>query len=102
MSVTACGALRASRTCQAPGCDQALPPRRRRFCSDECRAISRRGISLDDELAIHAEIEAYRDAFHEMINRHTAELTELKQRHDRELRKIPGYPRWAGWKAIRK
>lgn len=28
--------------CQAPGCCRALPPRRRRFCSDRCRARGRR------------------------------------------------------------
>ncbi len=28
---------RSDRTCQAPGCDRPLPPRRRKFCSDLCQ-----------------------------------------------------------------
>jgi hypothetical protein len=64
--------------------------------------MTRRKVSPEDELAILEVIEATNLECADLMDRHRAELAALKQRRERALRQIPGYPALAGWKGVHK
>ena len=77
-----------TRTCQRYGCDKPLPPRRRKFCSDECAVMSRWKWT-PEKLAAMEELEE-RQALEdiELMQRMQRELAELRDRHWHERNAI--------------
>lgn len=70
-----------SRTCRRYGCGKELPPRRRKFCSDECAVMSRWKYT-PEKIAALEELEEAQDLEHiELLQRQIREQNGMRDRH---------------------
>lgn len=77
-----------ARTCQRYGCGEPLPPRRRKFCSDECAVMSRWKYT-PEKLAALSELrdKQLRESM-ALAERFTREMAEMQDRHWHERNAI--------------